>query len=307
MKRMVLIYLSLISTAAIAKGEIIIRSHSLIQHGSPVILGDIVEVTNMDSRLKDRLLKLPLAAAPNPGEKIEFSSAAISGILRPVLAYLQGIQKLKIPNQVVVERSSHAWEQTVIKKELLNHWQPLCSDCQLEIDQLSLPVGQFENWTMSPKKELPRGAFSVPVEVAKDGHKATLWIQGSLVVRKNVPVAKRALFFGERLKAADFAWTYRDVTFSHDGVPAQEEIDGRRLKNPIRADDVLFAGMIEREKALKRGELARVVSARGDWEVAVNAIAQADADIGDTVSLKNPRTNKELTGTVISKGEVEIQ
>jgi len=302
------LFVSLIfSTLAYGKGEITFRTHSLIEHGSPVILGDIVETMDLDPRLRDRLMKLPLATAPNPGEKIEFTSAAISGLLRPVLNYLQGIPKLKIPNHVVIERSSHVWEQAVIEKELLNFWQPMCKDCQLEIDRISLPAGKFENWKMTPKRDLPRGAFSVPVEIANAGQTAMLWIQGNLLIRKSVPVAKRAIFFGERISAADFDWTFRDVTLSQDGVPVLEEIANHRIKSSLRANDILFDGMLEREKAVKRGEVARVISSQGAWAVEVNAIAQQDADIGDTIKLITTRTNKNLTGTVVAKGEVEIQ
>jgi flagella basal body P-ring formation protein FlgA len=295
------------SGTAFAKGEITFRTQSLIQHGSPIVLGDIVDVMDIDPRIKERLLKLPLGTAPNPGEKVEFSNAAISGTLRPIFNYLQGLPKLKIPNHVTIERSSHVWSQAVIEKELINTWQGLCKNCQLEIDRLTMPAGTFENWTMTPKKELPRGAFSVPVEVTKAGNTATLWLQGNLVIKKSVPVAKRAIFFGERVKVSDFEWSYRDVTLSQDGAPSQEEIGTNRVKSSLRADDILFSGMLEHEKALHRGELARVISLSSGWEITLNAVAQSDAEVGDTVTLKNPKTNKDLVGTVVAKGEVEIQ
>lgn len=148
----------------------------------------------------------------------------------------------------------------------------------------------------------------MPVEVIKGGQVATLWIQGNLVVRKNVPVARRAIYFGERLQSDDVEWTWRDVTFAQDGVPNADELTGKRLKAPVRASDIIFSGTLEHEKALRRGEVARVTSGgHSDWEVSISAVAQQDAEIGDTVTLKNPKTNRDLTGVVVAKDEVEIQ
>lgn len=296
----------MLPTLAFAKGEIVVRPHSLIQHGSPVVLGDIVDMQGMSEDTKAQLMKLPLSAAPAVGETVEFSMTAISGMLRNALNFAD-LPHVKIPHQVVIERSSHKWEKTSVEKELMQIWQPSCLECKLEISDLMLPAGTIENWNLKAKSDLPKGAFSVPVEVKKDGQSATLWIQGQLTVKKLVPVAKRVLYFGERIQTADVEWTWRDVTMAQDGVPSSSDVLGRRIKAALRSGDIVFAGNLEREKALRRGDVARVISGHGDWEVSVNAVAQQDAEIGDTVTLKNPRTNRDLTGVVVAKDEVEIR
>lgn len=292
---------------ALAKGEITVHPYSLILHGASILLGDVVEMRDVDPAIRDQLLKLPLASAPAPGEKLEFSSVAISGLLRAALTKIASAPHLLIPTKVVIERSTYIWEQAVVEKELISFWQTMCSGCQLEIDQLSMPAGQYESWTLSPRRELPRGGFSVAAQVLKDGKPYTLWIQGNLIVRRSVPVAKRAIFFGERVQAADFDWHWRDVTFSQDGTPTADDIAGKRMKASVRADEILYDGMLEREKALHRGDVARVISGEDDWQVSINAIAQQDGDIGDTVTLKTVKSNKDLTGVVVAKDEVEIK
>jgi flagella basal body P-ring formation protein FlgA len=306
MKVRAVVFSFLFSSVAFAKGEIVVRAHSWIEHGSPVVLGDIVDMKGVDAKMKADLMNVPLAAAPAAGESLEFSTAAISGLLRNSLNF-SDLPHVKIPHRVMIERSTHKWEPSVVAKELLQRWQPGCPDCKLEFDHLTLPAGQFVNWKLGAKSDLPRGNFSIPVEVEKEGQTATLWIQGQLVVRKLVPVAKRVLYFGERVQADDVEWNWRDVTLAQDGTPSNAEVIGRRVKTPLRADDIIFSGALEREKALRRGDVARVISGHGDWQVSVNAVAQQDAEIGDTVTLKNPRTNRDLTGVVVSKDEVEIR
>ncbi len=292
-----------VSLNAFSKNEIVVRAHTLIEHGSPVVLGDIIDTRDLSPELQEKLSQVALAAAPKPGERLEFSNSAISSSLRTV----GELPHLRIPSHVVVERSSHKWEAAVVEKELIAYWQGLCSDCRLEIERLTLPAGQLENWALTPKEELPKGGFSVPVKVVTASGATTLWVQGNLIIRKQVPVAKRAMFFGERVQTADFDWAWRDVTFAQDGVPSPEEIANRRIKSALRANDILFSGMLEHEKALRRGDIARVISGHGDWEVSVTGVAQQDGEIGDTVTIKNPKTNKDMVGVVVAKDEVEIQ
>jgi flagella basal body P-ring formation protein FlgA len=288
-------------------GEITVRQHSVIQHDSPVVLGDILEFRDVDTTIKQVLMTVPLAAAPNAGEKLVFSSAAISGFVRTALAELKSAPpKLWIPKLVVVERLTHQWDRASIEKELIGFWQPLCADCQLEIDQLSLPSGTFTDWKMAPKKELPHGGFSVAVAISKLGETVNLWLQGNLIVRRSVPVAKRALFIGERAQPNDFEWSFRDVTFSQDGVPTASDIGNRRMKSSLRANDILWSGMLERDKAVHRGDQTRVVTSHGGWEISLSAIAQQDAEIGDTITLKT-KSNRDLTGVVSAKDEVSIE
>lgn len=296
----------LLSNPAFAKGEIVVRAHSMIDHGSPVVLGDIVDLRGIDEGMKAQLIHLPLSAAPGVGETLEFSMTAISGLLRNALNF-SDLPKVKIPHQVMIERASHKFESATVEKELMKLWQPSCRDCKLELDQLSLPAGKFDNWRLNAKSDLPRGGFSIPMDVQKDDQHETLWVQGHLTIQKLVPVAKRVIYFGERVQQGDVDWAWRDVTMAQDGTPSSGEVVGRRVKAPLRAGDIVFAGNLEREKALRRGELARVISGEKGWQVSINAIAQQDADVGDTVTLKNPRTNRALTGVVIAKDEVEVQ
>ncbi len=75
----------------------------------------------------------------------------------------------------------------------------------------------------------------------------------------------------------------------------------------LRAGDTLWLGLIEKEKAIRRGELVQVKSGEGLWEVSMTFVAQQDAVVGDVINLKNPKTNNVLTGQVTGFGEVELR
>jgi flagella basal body P-ring formation protein FlgA len=65
--------------------------------------------------------------------------------------------------------------------------------------------------------------------------------------------------------------------------------------------------MLERERAIRAGEMVQLRTADGDWEVTVSMVAQQDAFIGDIINLKNPKTNNILMGQVTGRGEVELR
>jgi flagella basal body P-ring formation protein FlgA len=127
------------------------------------------------------------------------------------------------------------------------------------------------------------------------------------LIKRKVPVAKRIVNIGERVLASDFTWEYRDTSFAIDGIPLAEELNGKRMKQGLRANEVLFRGMLEKERAIRRGDLVQLRSSEGAWEVTMSVVAQQDAFVGDVIGLKNPKTNTMLMGQVTGQGEVELR
>jgi flagella basal body P-ring formation protein FlgA len=133
------------------------------------------------------------------------------------------------------------------------------------------------------------------------------FVSGRLVAKRKVPVALRMIPIGERIEASDVAWEYRDTSYSYDGVPSAEDLVGKRMKQGLRLGDIVFSSLLEKEKAVHRGEMVSVRAGSKGWEVSLNMVAQQDAAVGDTVNLKNPKTNNMLIGEVVGQGEVEIR
>jgi len=64
---------------------------------------------------------------------------------------------------------------------------------------------------------------------------------------------------------------------------------------------------LQREFAVKSGEIVKVTAGSSDWEVTIDGIAQASGYIGDTVNVKIPRTQKLVSGLLTAKGVVEVR
>jgi flagella basal body P-ring formation protein FlgA len=311
--KLLLAIFTLTGQLAFADAMLRIRPHVIVTPSSDVKLSQLVDAQGLSPELMAKMAGISLSVAPAYGEKQELLSANLTSILRPLILQERGRTQAKInlviPKTVIIDTTKRDLDKDVVQLELLQAWQPLCADCRLEFEGLSLPrVEKIRDWTLRLKSELPRGSFSVPVDLIREnGSSASAWISGRLITKRKVPVAKRMFNLGERITAQDFTWEFRDTSYAIDGIPAPEELAGKRLKQGLRAGEPVWRGMLERERAIRAGELVQLKSSEGVWEVSMSMVAQQDAFIGDVINLKNPKTNNILMGQVTGRGEVELR
>ncbi len=289
-----------------------VRPHVVVSPESEVRLSQLVDAQGLSGEGVRALGEVALSRAPAFGERQEIASAALTSALRPVVEIerARGVKvQTVIPKSVTVDTVKRQITRELVEAELKQAWQPLCQECRLELDGLSPPkVDEIRDWSMRLKAELPRGSFSVPVEIVKsNGSLLPAWISGRLAVKRKVPVAQRLMNPSERVELKDIAWEFRDTSYSLDGIPTEDELVGKRVKQGVRAGEALWRGNLEKEKAVRRGELVTVRSGSGLWEVSMSVIAQADAYVGDTVNLKSLKSNTVLVGLVTGQGEVDLR
>lgn len=310
--RFALVLLTMMSASALAQTSLRVRPHIVVSPDSEVKLMQLLDAQGLSTEAQKQIGEIAVSRAPAYGERQEIANAAITSALRPVVETerKRGSKvHIVIPKSVTIDTIKREITRDMVEAELLQAWQPLCQDCKLEFEGMSLPkVDEIKDWSMRLKAELPRGSFSVPVELIKqDGQMLPAWISGRLSVKRKVPVVQRLFNPMERLESKDIAWEYRDTSFSLDGIPAEDELIGKRVKQGVRAGEIIWRGNLEKEKAIHRGDLVTVRSGEGMWEVSMSVVAQADAYIGDTVNLKHPKNNTNLVGTVTGQGEVDLR
>lgn len=312
-KHLLLILISILAYSARADVFIRVRPHVVVSPNSEVTLAQLIHTQGLSKNSQEKIDSTAMSKAPAYGERQELASANLMAVLRPIVQAERILTKkpvhLVMAKNVTIDTLKREITVEGVTEELLQAWQPLCADCKLEIEGLSLPAIQgVRDWNMRIKSDLPRGSFSVQIDIVRlDQAPANAWVSGRLKVKKKVPVSRRSMAMNERVQANDYTWEYRDTSFSTDGVPQGEDIIGRKMKIGVRAGDILWASQLEKEKAVHRGELVQVKSGTGLWEVSMTVVAQQDAVIGDVINLKNPRTNSVLVGQVTGLGEVELR
>lgn len=305
----------LVSLNMTAHAEVLlrVRPHVVVAPNAQVKLAQIVDAQSLSEEGRRQMESIVLTTGPADGERQTIEEAGVSGVIRPLVSAERERTservRVVIPKSVVIDTLKRDIETEQVTTELMQAWQPLCADCKLEIEALSIPrISGIRDWTMKLKGELPKGSFSIPVDVIKEnGQLIPAWISGRLLTKRQMPVAKRVLNMGERVQDADLGFEFRDVSYAFDGVPSREEIIGKTIKQGLRAGDPIFRGMIEKEKAIRRGDLVTVKSGDAIWEVTMQVQAMADGYIGDIVNLKHPKTNVALVGRVTAPGEVELR
>jgi flagella basal body P-ring formation protein FlgA len=288
-----------------------VRPHVVVAPNSQVKLAQLIDAQNVSAEGAKQLSEAVISVAPQDGGRQEIAQAEITSRLRQIVETekARGHVQVVIPKSVVIDTLKREISEEQVLSELMQAWQPMCADCKLEVEALSLPkIDNIRDWSLRLKAELPKGSFSIPVSVVREnGSMTPAWVSGRLLLKKKVPVASKVINAQERVQKDDFTWEYRDTSYAVDGIPTAEDMIGKRLRRGLRAGDVLWSSLLEKEKAIRRGELVTVKSGEKNWEVSISVIAQQDAFIGDVINLKHPKTNTALVGKVTGQGEVELR
>lgn len=299
--------------AAAEEAVIRVRPHVVVTPKSQVTLAQLVHMQGLSKTSLEKAAETAMTQAPAYGERQELAPAGLMEVLRPIVQAERRLSgrsvRLIMAKSVVVDTLKRDITAEAVTAELLQAWQPLCSDCKIEIEGLSLPAVQgVRDWNLRLRSELPRGSFSVPVDIVRlDQSPVKAWVSGRMIAKRKVPVARRSLAPNERVQTRDYSWEYRDTSYAADGVPQEDDLIGRKIRMGVRAGDVLWSANLEKEKAVHRGELVQVKSGEGLWEVSMTVVAQQDAVIGDVINLKNPKTNSVMMGQVTGQGQVELR
>ena len=275
-----------------------------------IFLGDIVATDGLNPKTVDALNSVRLGDVPKLGEQRVLSSAILAKAIRGnrVLRHLS----FQIPHSVTVENRGFEVSEKAIRHELLNSWAQLCSDCQLTIKSLQMPAVapnlKHSKWILEKDEQLPRGAFAQKlIFIGENGRPVIYWVNGELEIRRRVPVLTHSVWSGVRLTTDDFNFVWRDVTYATDTTPDANQLVGQQIAAVMNAGQIIWRSSLVREKAVHYGQIVRVTTGTGNWQISMQARTEQDGFVGDYVNLRNLQTNKLISGRVIAPGLVEVQ
>lgn len=312
------------SADLVGGGEATIQVKPVIEvdgTNSEITFGDLIVTRGIDEKLIQDLKETKLADTPKVGESRSFTALAVEEPLRPLLRRLEDRigdrVTLRVPPRVTITRKAFKITNEMIETELKNQLKAVCEECRFDITNLRLPilassVSQGTAWTLKMRPELPKGSFSIPLEVKNtDGSRRTFWVAGQVTVMKSVPVLARAVELGEKLRAEDFIQEMKDVTYATDVAPTAADLDSSVTARSMSAGQILWRNSLKREIAVKNGDIVKVItggeSDSATWQITIDGVAQAPGYIGDTVKVKITKTQKLVSGILKEKGLVEVR
>ncbi len=152
------------------------------------------------------------------------------------------------------------------------------------------------------------GRFRARVLVDLGDREEALDLAGAARPTVAVAVPARPIARGETIGESDLVYERRPAR----GLPAgaltrPEEIAGLAARRPIRAGEVLAAGLLEEPRIVRRGNLVTLVYESPGLALTARGKALADAAEGETVAILNEQSRRTVEGIAIGPDRVRIE
>ncbi len=112
---------------------------------------------------------------------------------------------------------------------------------------------------------------------------------------------------GEMIGERDIEMVWQETTFQKRKIIKKaDEAIGRTALRTLKAGELLVDNALTTPYAVKEGDVVRIFAKFGEAVVQINAVAQKNAFKGQTISLKNMDTGKNISATVSGLGEAWV-
>lgn len=134
-----------------------------------------------------------------------------------------------------------------------------------------------------------------------------LFVPVSVAMIEAVVVTRRPVVRGQALQADDIALTEMDVSRLHKAYFTRiDDVVGLRSKRAIGAGQTLHAGLLKRERLVRRGKTVSLIAEVGGLQVSMRGKALADGSRGDQVRVENLASGRVVSGLVAGDGLVKV-
>jgi flagella basal body P-ring formation protein FlgA len=218
--------------------------------------------------------------------------------------------EMHIPSRVQVILKVRSWSVASVDSEIKTEVAARCPDCRVELRNIKIPKvdsQMMRSWQIAIGDEIPKGIFSVPVYfVDAKAQKQSLWISGEARLFRKVLVAKVSKSAGDMIREDEISAVERDVTHISDGFVQNKDLLTSVASRTISSEQILTRSLIKKDWAVKSGDPIRLMSVGEGFAIGVDGISQSHGYIGDTVRVKIPRTQKQISAVVNAKGSAEV-
>ena len=135
----------------------------------------------------------------------------------------------------------------------------------------------------------------------------TINVVGEVKVQATVTTPKRWIKPKEVVMAKDVVTMMVDVpSLTHDFILNQEDVIGKQVLRPLPPGKPIRKIMLDDPPIVRKGDRVMIEVRQGGLLVQAVGLAKADGKSGDTIPVQNKNSGKELIGTILSAGLVEV-
>jgi flagella basal body P-ring formation protein FlgA len=286
--------------------------------GSGIFLSQIVVPAPSSSAVHSSTVVLPhirLAPAPTLGQTASFSRDQVLALAQKIVPDF-AITNWSGPEQVRVSRATHRLTDSEFTQLLIDTLQreQVKNQGQLEL-QLTHPLPPAlvpdEGVTLKVT-ELPSAGvgpnFIVRCELWNGSEHVSDWtVAAQARVWRDVPVADAPLSRGMLLRDAPVSLQRRDVLMFRDACTNFPTDDpGLELNETVSAGTPVLNRSIRTRPAVLRGRMVDGIYQAGSLTIDLKVEPLEDGLPGQTIRIRNPKTNRELYGKVKNEQTILI-
>lgn len=156
------------------------------------------------------------------------------------------------------------------------------------------------------ESQLPIGATTIQVEFASENERFLEEFKSQVIVSTEVAIARRNVSRGSVIDASSVRIIRRPIVRKADFADPKH-IVGRVAKIDILSNEVLLTSYLtevnsSRTSVVQRNDLVDVIVRLGGSEIRLkNARAMGAGNIGDTITVLNTESKRQLTATIVAR------
>lgn len=277
------------------------------------VSGEFVRLGDLFAGLAAAQAETVAAYAPPAGESATFNAQRLDGIAREHNITWQTIGGM--PAEVIVSRAGETIgdDQIMAALRAALTEQGLSPTAEIELSSpvraAAVPTGTLNPVTVTEASLDPRsGRFAAVVETpGGDGRTSRQRIAGQAFETIEVPVAVRPLGRDGIVTDSDVEWVKMRADRIQAGVATDPaEVIGMTTKRAVRAGDTLRLRDLARPVLVSRNELVTMILRSDFMTLTARGRALEDGAMGDTVRVRNERSNKTVLGRVVDAHTVVV-
>jgi len=295
-------------------GLVVVLPAQVHVRGTELTLGAVAQVRGDDAALVERAKALELGWTPAPGFTRVLQNWQIEQKLAAALAgtdiRFEGSQACRIAPETARIAGSALAAKAQDELRSIFGAREFALVPQGPAPDLQVPLGNrpCELRCAIERREQRAGAWSVPVQVWVDGTLyQTCWVGIGVELYDLVPVLARDVRRGALLDASAFELRRTRIASDLGGEPLGAlALTGAVALRDLGAGSVLTERDVQRAKLVRSGDTVQLQVRKGAVTARGSAIAKADGTAGERIRVWNADKTRELSGTVIGRGLVDI-
>ena len=308
--------LLLASTAFSAQTTVTLRSQASVEPGV-IRLGQIAEIKG-EPELAKKISNLEIGKVAEPGRKTRVTENAIKGFFIKSVAGSQNVVFDGVKFCDVTARSGLLPADS-LKKLLLREVRLRMPANLQEGKDWNFEAPKAPNNLTTPEHGGKILVTLSPQFAGIGQEMATVQISNGnkMISKHNIPFIvhrfeyvaelRNSVRKGETVGERDFEMVLQETTFQKRKVIKKaDEAVGRTAIRTLKAGELLVDNSLATPYAVREGDIVKIFAKFGESVVQTNAVAQKSAFKGQTISVRNIDTGKNISATVSGSGEAWV-